>query len=125
MNKKKYDLVINIDTEKITPFFNRKAKENKNKEIKEPKENKDIYEITKEEKNIYNSIKEKLKEYDIKYNEIQWLNTLSDNMFNKKANKLIIDGNNNNISNSINNYMNSMSNESLDNYIRNEFKKYF
>ena len=125
MNKKKYDLVINIDTEKITPFFNRKAKENKNKEIKETKENKDIYEITKEEKNIYNSIKEKLKEYDIKYNEIQWLNTLSDNMFNKKANKLIIDGNNNNISNSINNYMNSMSNESLDNYIRNEFKKYF
>ena len=115
MNKKKYDLIINIDTEKIIPFFNRKEKENK-----------DIYEITKEEKNIYNAIKDKLKEYDIKYNEIQWLNTLNDNMFNKKANKLNIDGNNNNINinNSVNNFMNSMSNESIDNFIRNEFKKY-
>ena len=125
MNKKKYDLIINIDTEKIIPFFNRKAKESKNKEIKEPKENKDIYELTKEEKNIYNAIKDKLKEYDIKYNEIQWLNTLNDNMYSKKANKLNIDGNNNNIiNNSINSYMNSMSNESIDNFIRNEFQKY-
>ena len=117
MKQKKYDLIINIDTEKIIPFFNKKGKENK-----------DIYEITKEEKNIYNAIKDKLKEYDIKYNEIQWLNTLSDNMFNKKANKLNIDGNNNtnntSINNSINNYMNSMSNISIDNFIGNEFKKY-
>ena len=124
INKKKYDLIINIDTEKIIPFYNRKSKENKNKEIKEAKENKEMYEITKEEKNIYNAIKEKFKDFDIKYNEIQWLNTLSDNMFNKKANKLIFDGNKN--ENTINNpLMNSISNESLDNYIRNEFEIYF
>ena len=125
INKKKYDLIINIDTEKIIPFYNRKLKETKNKEIKEPKENKEMYEITKEEKNIYNAIKEKLKDFDIKYNEIQWLNTLSDNMFNKKADKLIFDDGekqNTIINTSI---MNSYSNESLDNFIRNEFGKYF
>ena len=84
-----------------------------------------MYEITKEEKNIYNAIKEKLKDFDIKYNEIQWLNTLSDNMFNKKADKLIFDDGekqNTIINTSI---MNSYSNESLDNFIRNEFGKYF
>ena len=125
MNKKKYDLVINIDTEKIIPFFHKKSKENKNKETKEPKEHKDMYEISKEEKNIYNAIKEKLKDFDIKYIDIQWLNTLSANMFNKKSNKLIIDGKDNNSNNTINNYLNSYSNESLDNFIRNEFQKYF
>ena len=127
INKKKYDLVINIDTEKIIPFINKKSKDNKNKEIKEPKDTKEMYEISKEEKNIYNSIKEKIKEYDIKYNEIQWLNTLSDNMFNKKATKLIIDGKENNKTNNknLNNCLNSMSNESLDNFIRIEFENYF
>ena len=123
INKKKYDLVINIDAEKITPFLNKKSKENKNKEIKEPKDPKEMFEISKEEKNIYNSIKEKLKDFNIKYNEIQWINTLSDNMFNTKANKLIIDGKEN--SNNINNHLNSMSNESIDNFIRSEFEKYF
>ena len=117
INKKKYDLVINIDTEKIIPFLNKKSKETK--------ESKEMYEISKEEKNIYNSIKEKMKEFNLKYNEIQWINTLSDNMFNSKANKLIFDGKENTNSNSVINHMNSMYNESIDNYIRTEFEKYF
>ena len=83
-----------------------------------------MFEISKEEKNIYNSIKEKLKDFNIKYNEIQWINTLNDNMFNSKANKLIIDGKEEN-SNNINNYFKSFSNESIDNFIRDEFEKYF
>ena len=124
INKKKYDLVINIDAEKIIPFLNKKSKDNKNKEIKEPKDSKEMFEVSKEEKNIYNSIKEKLKDFNIKYNEIQWINTLNDNMFNSKANKLIIDGKEEN-SNNINNYFKSFSNESIDNFIRDEFEKYF
>jgi len=123
INKKKYDLVINIDTEKIIPFLNKKSKENKSKEIKEPKDPKEMFEISKEEKNIYNSIKEKLKDFNIKYHEIQWINTLSDNMFNTKANKLIIDGKEN--SNNKINQFNSLSNESIDNFIRSEFENYF
>ena len=124
INKKKYDLVINIDAEKIIPFLNKKSKDNKNKEIKEPKDSKEMFEVSKEEKNIYNSIKEKLKDFNIKYNAIQWINTLNDNMFNSKANKLIIDGKEEN-SNNINNYFKSFSNESIDNFIRDEFEKYF
>ena len=122
MNKKNYDLVINIDNEKITPFFNKKIKDNKNKESKEIKENKDMYEIIKEEKIIYNSIKEKLKEFDIKYNNTQWLNTLNHNIFSKKGNKdgLDEDLNENNLIHS-----NSVSYETIDNYIRNEFENYF
>ena len=119
INKKKYDLVINIDTEKIIPFLNKKSKE-----IKDSKE---MYEISKEEKNIYNSIKEKMKEFNLKYNEIPWINTLNDNMFNSKANNLIFDGkeNSNSNNNNIINKMNSIYNESIDNFIRSEFKNYF
>ena len=132
INKKKFDLVINIDTEKIIPFFNRKLKETKNKEqkdtkeMKELKENKDIYELTKNEKIIYNSIKDKLKEFDIKYNNTQWLNTLNDNFNDKMKNKLKFDTDDNNINNTHNNsQIHSMSYETIDNYIRNEFENYF
>ena len=131
INKKKFDLIINIDTEKITPFFNRKVKINKNKEpkeIKDIKENKDIFEITKNEKNIYNSIRDKLKEFDIKYNNTQWLNTLNDNNYNKNSKKLIIDNEDNeaNIANTTNNnIIHSISYETIDNYIRTEFENYF
>ena len=114
VNNKKFDLVINIDNEKIIPFYNRNIKDKKNKELKETKENKDIYEITKNEKIIYNLIKDKLKEFDIKYNNTQWLNTLNDNIFNK--NKINLDNNDK---------KNSISYEIIDNYIRNEFEKYF
>ena len=123
INKKSFDLVINIDTEKIIPFLNKKSKDNKNKETKEPKESKELFEMSKEEKNIYNMIKEKLKEFGIKYNDIPWINTLNDNMFNTKVNKLIIDGNDK--SNSNHNYLKSFSNESVDNFIRSEFENYF
>ena len=135
INKKKFDLVINIDNEKILPFFNKKIKDSKNKdqkEIKEIKENKDMYEITKNEKIIYNSIKEKLKEFDIKYNNTQWLNTLNDNFTNKKINKPKIDDEdnksnktNNSNNNAHNNLVLSLSYETIDNYIRNEFENYF
>ena len=138
INKKKFDLVINIDNEKILPFFNRKLKENKNKEqkdnkdTKEIKENKDIYEITKNEKMIYNNIKDKLKEFDIKYNNTQWLNTLNDSFDEKIKNKPKIDNDEKNKNNSNNNHphnnqiqLHSMSYETIDNYIRNEFEEYF
>ena len=138
INKKKFDLVINIDNEKILPFFNRKLKENKNKEqkdnkdTKEIKENKDIYEITKNEKMIYNDIKDKLKEYDIKYNNTQWLNTLNDSFDEKIKNNPKIDNDEKNKNNSNNSHphnnqiqAHSMSYETIDNYIRNEFEEYF
>ena len=138
INKKKFDLVINIDNEKILPFFNRKLKENKNKEqkdnkdTKEIKENKDIYEITKNEKMIYNDIKDKLKEFDIKYNNTQWLNTLNDSFDEKIKNKPKIDNDEKNKNNSNNSHphnnqiqLHSMSYETIDNYIRNEFEEYF
>ena len=135
INKKKFDLVINIDNEKILPFFNRKLKENKNKEQKDnkdTKENKDIYEITKNEKMIYNDIKDKLKEFDIKYNNTQWLNTLNDSFDEKIKNKPKIDNDEKNKNNSNNSHphnnqiqAHSMSYETIDNYIRNEFEEYF
>ena len=115
VKNKKYDLIINIDTEKITPFFNRNIKDKKNKEQKEAKEKKDIYEITKNEKIIYNSIKDKLKDFDIKYNNTQWLNTLNE----------INTDNNNNTNNINNNVIQSISYETIDNFIRSEFEKYF
>ena len=124
INKKKFDLVINIDNEKILPFFNKKMKVNKN-EIKDIKENKDIYEITKNEKIIFNSIRDKLKEFDIKYNNTQWLNTLNDNSYNKKLNidsEIKDDNNTNNTNNKI---IHSIAYEIIDNYIRNEFENYF
>ena len=131
INKKKFDLVINIDNEKILPFFNRKLKDNKNKEqkdIKEIKENKDMYEPTKNEKIIYNSIKDKLKEFDIKYNNTQWLNTLSDNFIDDDLNKQKFDKDDkdaNNSNNNQNNKNHTLSCETIDNYIRNEFENYF
>ena len=130
INKKKFDLVINIDTEKILPFFNRKLKDTKNKEqkdIKELKENKDMYEITKNEKIIYNSIKDKLKEFDIKYNNTQWLNTLNDNCTDNELNKPKFDDDKdtNNSNNIQNNKNHTLSYETIDNYIRNEFENYF
>ena len=130
INKKKFDLVINIDTEKILPFFNRKLKDTKNKEqkdIKELKENKDMYEITKNEKIIYNSIKDKLKEFDIKYNNTQWLNTLNDNCTDNELNNPKFDDDKDiNNSNNIQNIKNhTLSYETIDNYIRNEFENYF
>ena len=127
INNKNFDLVINIDNEKILPFFNRKLKDTKIKEQKEFKENKEIYEITKIEKTIYNSIKDKLKEFDIKYNNTQWLNTLNDNIYDKKSNKLKFDDENSNANNTINNnsFSHSISYEIIDNYIRTEFENYF
>ena len=132
LNNKTFDLVINIDNEKIIPFFNRKIKDTKNKDqkdIKEIKENKDMYEITKNEKIIYNSIKDKLKEFDIKYNNTQWLNTLNDNFRDIELNKPKFDNddkdNNNNSNNIQNNKNHTLSYETIDNYIRNEFENYF
>ena len=124
INQKKFDLVINIDNEKIIPFFNKKSKDSKSKDQKEIKENKDIYEITKNEKNIYNSIKEKLKEFDIKYNNTQWLNALNDDIFNKKANKDNLDEEDD-TKYKINSHSISISYETIDNYITNEFENYF
>ena len=88
-------------------------KDNKNKG--QIKENKDIYELTKNEKNMYNSIKEKLKEFDIKYSNTGWLYTLNYNFYNKKGEDLNKGGNTNNKAclHSI-----SISYESIDNYIR-------
>lgn len=126
--KRQFDLVINIDSEKILPFFNKKAKTIKKKEsteTKDAKESKDIFEITKNEKIIYNSIKDKLKEFDIKYNNTQWLNALNDNNFDKKIkiDSEIINPNHSKSSN--NNKIHSISYEIIDNYIRTEFEKYF
>ena len=122
INKKNFDLVINIDNEKIIPFFSKKLKDNKSKDQKEIKENKDIYELNKKEKNIYNSIKEKLKEFDITYNNTQWLNTLNYNNFNKKNEDLSKEDN---TKNKVSLHFISISFESIDNYIRNEFENYF
>jgi len=121
INNRNFDLVINIDNEKIIPFFSKKSKDNKSKDQKEVKENKDIYEITKNEKSIYNSIKEKLKEFDIKFNNTQWLNALNCNIFNNSGDTEKEDNSNNKaFLHSI-----SISYESIDNYIRNEFENYF
>ena len=123
INKKKFDLVINIDNEKILPFFNKKTKSNKN-EIKEIKESKDIYEITKNEKMIFNSIKDKLKEFDIKYNNTQWLNTLNDYNYNKKL-KIDSEIKDDKNANSNKTIIHSIAYETIDNYIRTEFENYF
>jgi len=88
---KKVDLLINIDTMKIIPFFNRNENSINKKDIFEKK---DIYEDTKTEKRIYNSIINKLKENNLTYSNTKWLNS------------------------------NEVDDE-IDEYIRNEFKKYF
>lgn len=88
---KKVDLLINIDTMKIIPFFNRNEN-NKNKlDINEKKE---IFEDTKIEKSIYNSLSNKLNENNLTYSNTKWLNSNE-----------VDDG--------------------IDEFIRNEFKKYF
>ena len=88
---KKVDLLINIDTMKIIPFFNRNEN-NKNK--LDINEKKGIFEITKIEKIIYNSLSNKLNENNLTYSNTKWLN-----------------------SNEID--------DEIDEFIRNEFKKYF
>jgi hypothetical protein len=107
LNQKNYDLIINIDAEKIIPIFNRKIK-GKNKENKE---NKDIYEMTKNEKNIYNAIKDKLKDHDLKYNNTPWINSLHYNLINNNDD--------------VNKKSNYESYEIVDNFIRDEFENYF
>ena len=88
---KKVDLLINIDTMKITPFFNRNEN-NKNKlDLNDKKE---LYDDTKLEKEIYNSVMTKLNENDCNYSNTKWLN----------GNEI---------------------DDEIDEYIRNEFKKYF
>ena len=90
IENKKVDLIINIDSMKIIPFFNRN--ENNNKfDINEKKE---IYEDTKNEKEIYNSIINKLNENNFNYSNTNWLNS------------------------------NEVDDE-IDEFIKNEFKKYF
>ena len=78
--KKKVDLMINIDKMEIIPFFT--------------KDKKEIFEYTKEEKDIYYNIENKLNSHKVNYNNTNWLN-----------------------SNEID--------DEIDDYIRNEFSKYF
>ena len=91
IENKKVDLLINIDSMKIIPFYNRNEN-NKNKfDIYEKKE---MFEDTKLEKQIYNSIISKLNEINFTYSNTSWLN-------------------------------NNETDDEIDEYIRNEFKKYF
>ena len=78
--KKKVDLMINIDKMEIIPFYK--------------KDNKDILEYNKEEKDIFSNIENKLNDNKVKYNNTNWLN-----------------------SNEID--------DEIDDFIRNEFVKYF
>ena len=59
--KKKVDLMINIDKMKIIPFYK--------------KENKEIYECTKEEKELFTNVENKLNDYKVNYNNSNWLNS--------------------------------------------------
>ena len=78
--KKKVDLMINIDKMEIFPFYQ--------------KENKYLFECTKEEKDIFLNIENKLKDNKINYNNTNWLN-------------------------------NNEVDDEIDEFIRNEFVKYF
>ena len=78
--KKKVDLMINIDKMEIIPFYK--------------KDNKDIFEYNKEEKDIFANIENKLNDNNVTYNNTNWLN-----------------------SNEID--------DEIDDFIRNEFVKYF
>ena len=78
--KKKVDLMINIDKMEIIPFYK--------------KDNKDILEYNKEEKDIFLNIENKLNDNKVKYDNTNWLN-----------------------SNEID--------DEIDDFIRNEFVKYF
>ena len=77
---KKVDLMINIDKMEIIPFYK--------------KNNKEIFECTKEEKDMFNIIENKLKDNNVNYNNTNWLN------------------------------INEIDDE-IDDFIRNEFTKYF
>ena len=91
IENKKVDLLINIDSMKIIPFYNRNEN-NKNKfDIYEKKE---MFEDTKLEKQIYSSVISKLNEINFTYSNTSWLN-------------------------------NNETDDEIDEYIRNEFKKYF
>ena len=78
--KKKVDLMINIDKMEIIPFYK--------------KDNKEIFEYNKEEKDIFANIENKLNDNNVTYNNTNWLN-----------------------SNEID--------DEIDDFIRNEFIKYF
>ena len=78
--KKKVDLMINIDKMEIIPFYK--------------KDNKEILEYNKEEKDIFSNIENKLNDNKVNYNNTNWLN-----------------------SNEID--------DEIDDFIRNEFVKYF
>ena len=91
IDKKKVSLIINIDTNKII-ILNNKNENAKNKT--DLSEKKEIYEDSKIEKELYNSIINKLNENDFNYTNTKWLN-------------------------------NNESDDEIDEYIRNEFKKYF
>ena len=78
--KKKVDLMINIDKMEIIPFYK--------------KHNKEIFEYNKEEKDIFANIENKLNDNNVTYNNTNWLN-----------------------SNEID--------DEIDDFIRNEFVKYF
>ena len=78
--KKKVDLMINIDKMEIIPFYK--------------KHNKEIFEYNKEEKDIFANIENKLNDNNVTYNNTNWLN-----------------------SNEID--------DEIDDFIRNEFIKYF
>jgi len=77
---KKVDLMINIDKMEIIPFYK--------------KNNKEIFECTKEEKDMFYIIENKLKDNNVNYSNTNWLN-----------------------SNEID--------DEIDDFIRNEFTKYF
>ena len=60
--KKKVDLMINIDKMEIIPFYK--------------KENKEIFEYNKEEKDIFSNIENKLNDNNATYNNTNWLNSI-------------------------------------------------
>ena len=72
IKNKKVDLLINIDSMKITHYFNRNNNNKKKNDINEKKE---IYEETEIEKKIYNYINNKLNENNINYSNANWLNS--------------------------------------------------
>lgn len=91
IKNKKVDLLINIDSMKIMTFLSKNDNKNNKNDIIEKKE---IYENTKIEKELYNSIANKLNENNINYANTVWLN-------------------------------NNEADDEIDEYLRNEFKKYF
>ena len=99
-NNQKVDLIINLDTEKIIPLF-------------KPSDKKEIFELTKTEKNIYSSIENKLNKYNINYSNTKWLNSLKEMDIKKFLKEDDFEDNG------------EIALDDIDEYIRNEFKKYF